>query len=476
MNSVSLVFLLLLLLVYFDNNVSFRYHGRLSSSNWNKVSSSLFSTSTSSSPSSSSIINEKELNDMFWITPEGLSIEIIAAYSQIAGGSIDKLRRVDDRSELRKWWENTKLLFDNKNKLKLEWSKAPILFIHGSYHAAWCYAEHYLDYFSSLGHNCYAISLRGTSGTGMPPTDPGDIVRIEKHVYDIQCALQKIREDDDSAPNPIIISHSFGGLITMKLLEIDEVRKNLTGVALLCSVPPSGNGPMTQRFVQSRFLNSLKIVWGFVFKAATTNIDLCRELFFDDSFNASDIKRYMRNFQSDSRVGLDLQALAPVLPSVNSINGKAPWLINNDIELDKATIAVKTKVENNSTDINLLTPSTPFTELELNNVLSQYDEKNLTKVTKAKQASAIEKKIRKSTPNVKYTKIKSSIIKTEDNKLARLVVGAGNDFIVDDEGVKETAFYLGVEPVFIKDLYHDVMLGPKWKESADVIKNWLDSI
>jgi pimeloyl-ACP methyl ester carboxylesterase len=343
---------------------------------------------------------------MFWITPEGLSIEIIAAYSQIAGGSIDKLRRVDDRSELRKWWENTKLLFDNKNKLKLEWSKAPILFIHGSYHAAWCYAEHYLDYFSSLGHNCYAISLRGTSGTGMPPTDPGDIVRIEKHVYDIQCALQKIREDDDSAPNPIIISHSFGGLITMKLLEIDEVRKNLTGVALLCSVPPSGNGPMTQRFVQSRFLNSLKIVWGFVFKAATTNIDLCRELFFDDSFNASDIKRYMRNFQSDSRVGLDLQALAPVLPSVNSINGKAPWLINNDIELDKATIAVKTKVENNSTDINLLTPNTPFTELELNNVLSQYDEKILTKVTKAKQASAIEKKIRKSTPNVKYTKIK----------------------------------------------------------------------
>ena len=415
---------------------------------------------------------------MFWITPEGLSIEVVVAYSQIAGGSIDKLRRVDDRSELRKWWENTKLLFDDK-KSKLKWSKAPLLFIHGSYHAAWCYAEHYLDYFSSLGHNCYAISLRGTSGTGMPPTDPGDIVKIEKHVYDIQCALQKIREDDDSAPNPIIISHSFGGLITMKLLEIDEIRKNLTGVALLCSVPPSGNGPMTQRFIQSRFWNSLKIVWGFVLKAATTNIDLCRELFFDNSFNTSDIKRYMRNFQSDSRVGLDLQALAPVLPSVNSINGKAPWLVKNEIS-NKISTVTKIKVENNSTEMNILiTPSSPFTELELSNVLSQYDEKslsNVTKVTKVKQTNIIEKKVRKTLPNPKSTKIKSSIIKNEDNKLARLVIGAGNDFIVDDEGVKETALYLGVEPVFIKDLYHDVMLGPKWKESADVIKNWLDSI
>jgi len=445
------------------------------------LSSSTSSSSTSSSSSSSSTsssLDDKELTEMFWITPEGLSIEVLAAYSQIAGGSIDKLRRVDDRSGLRQWWENTKQIFNNDNdkKTKLKWSKAPILFIHGSYHAAWCYGEHYLNYFSSLGHNCYAVSLRGTSGTGMPPNDPGEIVNIEKHVYDIQYVLQQIREADDSAPPPIIISHSFGGLITMKLLEIDEVRNNLSGVALLCSVPPSGNGPMTLRFIQSRFWNSIKIVYGFVLKAATTNIDLCTELFFDNTFNKTDVERYMRNFRSDSRVGLDLQALAPVLPSVNSIKGRAPWLSNNNnVETTTKNENKRNIVDNNSTDNSnniLITPTKVFSELTLNTVLSQYgNNSNDTKQSEA--TNNIKKDKVKKVPSTTMKVVKS--IKKQET-LAKLVIGAEKDYIVDEEGIKETAYYLGVEPVIIKDLYHDVMLGPKWKLSADEIGKWLISI
>ena len=380
---------------------------------------------------------------------------------------------------MRKWWENTKLFFtNNDNTAKMKWSKAPILFIHGSYHAAWCYGEHYLDYFSALGHNCYAISLRGTSGTGMPPNDPGEIVKIEKHIYDIQYALQQIREADDSAPDPIIVAHSFGGLITMKLLEIDEIRNNLSGVALLCSVPPSGNGPMTQRFLQSRFWNSLKIVWGFVLKAATTNVELCRELFFDNSFKTADIQRYMRNFRSDSRVGLDLQSLASVLPSVKSIDGKAPWLMG-----DRSNILELTANKKNENITNIMSTTTPtttisipqLTELTLPSVLTQY-EKKLNDSLTTKQAEVAKKEIIKKVPKVISTTKVKNIVKKEQSLLARLVIGAGKDYILDEEGVKETAKYLGVEPVIIKDLYHDVMLGPKWQQSADEIKKWLDLI
>lgn len=60
--------------------------------------------------------------------------------------------------------------------------------------------------------------------------------------------------------------------------------------------------------------------------------------------------------------------------------------------------------------------------------------------------------------------------------LPRLVIGADNDFIVDREGVLETAKYFGVDPVFIPDLYHDVMLGPKWNITAAVISDWLGSV
>jgi pimeloyl-ACP methyl ester carboxylesterase len=37
----------------------------------------------------------------------------------------------------------------------------PIVFLHGSYHAAWCWAIHWLPFFSTKGHDCYALSFLG---------------------------------------------------------------------------------------------------------------------------------------------------------------------------------------------------------------------------------------------------------------------------------------------------------------------------
>ncbi len=37
----------------------------------------------------------------------------------------------------------------------------PLLFIHGAWHGAWCWAEHFLDYFAAHGYAAHALSLRG---------------------------------------------------------------------------------------------------------------------------------------------------------------------------------------------------------------------------------------------------------------------------------------------------------------------------
>ena len=44
---------------------------------------------------------------------------------------------------------------EGKNK------KPPLVFIHGSYHAAWCWAEHWMPFFASRGFDCYATSILG---------------------------------------------------------------------------------------------------------------------------------------------------------------------------------------------------------------------------------------------------------------------------------------------------------------------------
>ena len=43
-----------------------------------------------------------------------------------------------------------------------------LLFVHGTWHAAWCWDEHFLDFFASKGHHALAVSLRGHGGSPSP--------------------------------------------------------------------------------------------------------------------------------------------------------------------------------------------------------------------------------------------------------------------------------------------------------------------
>ena len=44
----------------------------------------------------------------------------------------------------------------------------PILFVHGMWHAAWCWEEFFLPYFAQHGYESYALSLRGHGGKNFP--------------------------------------------------------------------------------------------------------------------------------------------------------------------------------------------------------------------------------------------------------------------------------------------------------------------
>mmetsp|Transcript_31778 Transcript_31778/g.46869 ORF Transcript_31778/g.46869 Transcript_31778/m.46869 type:complete len:350 (+) Transcript_31778:12-1061(+) len=277
--------------------------------------------------------------------------------------------------------------------------KTPLVFIHGSFHAAWCWAEHYFKYFSSRGYPVIALSLRGTGGSFAG--DGVKKVQIEQHVSDINSFLNKVPEILETKLKPVIISHSFGGVAVMKLLELyPKEASNLSGVITMCSVPPSGNGPMTWRFIRRSLHNSWTITAGFVLKRCIIDDDVCRKLFFggrkktlsngeidDHGVSDDDIHRYQQHFERDTAAILDVFSLSKVLPSKSAIDGKSPSL-------------------------SYLPP--------------------------------------------------------------RLVVGATRDFIVDREGVEETARYYALdEPLFI-DSPHDVMLGRNWINGAEAIHNFVE--
>jgi pimeloyl-ACP methyl ester carboxylesterase len=285
--------------------------------------------------------------------------------------------------------------------------KPVLMFLHGSFHAAWCWTEHFFPFFVSKGYPVVAPSLRGTAkNVGTGGTFAGEDVKkvkIMEHVADLEAFLEELpRIVGRDAVKPVVICHSFGGLAVMKYLENNpENASRLGGIVTICSVPPSGNGQMTMRFLRRSLRDSWKITRGFAMKTCLTDAVLCRQLFFGgdkqvlddgivDDFGVSDedIGRYQGYFARNSEATIDLMDLAKKLPSSKVVDGKAPFVAG-------------------------LPPC--------------------------------------------------------------LVMGAKDDFLVDREGLDETALYFGLDEPTIVDSPHDVMLGSTWKNAADALDQWLET-
>ena len=106
--------------------------------------------------------------------------------------------------------------------------KTPILFVHGMWHAAWCWEEYFLPYFSQNGFVTYALSLRGHGGS-----EGREQLRWSS-INDYVSDLAKVAEQLEAPP--ILVGHSMGGLIVQKYLESCKS----PAAVLLASAPPKG--------------------------------------------------------------------------------------------------------------------------------------------------------------------------------------------------------------------------------------------
>jgi pimeloyl-ACP methyl ester carboxylesterase len=107
-------------------------------------------------------------------------------------------------------------------------SGRPLLFVHGAFAGAWCWAEYFLPYFASQGFRACAVSLSGHGGS--PGRERLDSLSIADYVRDLEQAVGSVGGD------PVIVGHSMGGFVLQKYLE----RAVAPGVVLMASVPPRG--------------------------------------------------------------------------------------------------------------------------------------------------------------------------------------------------------------------------------------------
>jgi pimeloyl-ACP methyl ester carboxylesterase len=87
----------------------------------------------------------------------------------------------------------------------------PLLFVHGAWHAAWCWDEHFLDFFADKGFRAVAVSLRGHGASTL--SQSLNSVTFTDYVDDVRTAVDML------GCEPALIGHSLGCFVVQSYLE-----------------------------------------------------------------------------------------------------------------------------------------------------------------------------------------------------------------------------------------------------------------
>jgi pimeloyl-ACP methyl ester carboxylesterase len=164
----------------------------------------------------------------------------------------------------------------------------PLLFVHGAWHGAWCWQEHFIPYFTRAGFAVYALSLRGHGGS-----DGGERLRwtrIDDYVRDVESVVARLPR------HPVLVGHSMGGLVVQKYLERHAAPLGI----LLAAVPPTGALATTLRVARRHPKAFLKANLKLSLYPLIETPALAQEHFFSPTMPQEQVMSYFRRLQDES--------------------------------------------------------------------------------------------------------------------------------------------------------------------------------
>lgn len=165
----------------------------------------------------------------------------------------------------------------------------PLLFVHGKWHGAWCWAEHFMPYFAEHGYNSTAFSLRGHAGS-----EGREGLRWYS-IADYVADMEQVADGFDTPP--VIIGHSMGGYITQKFL---ETHPEIPAAALLTSVPPFGLWSTTFNILTHKPAILFKALGTLSLYPVIETTDRARWGLFSQNMPDEEVNRYHNQMQDES--------------------------------------------------------------------------------------------------------------------------------------------------------------------------------
>lgn len=177
----------------------------------------------------------------------------------------------------------------------------PLLFVHGAWHAAWCWDAHFLPYFAKHGYEAHALSLRGHGSSSGSYRQ----ARSADYVADVRHIAATLH------PHPVVIGHSMGSYIVQKYLEHHPAPAGI----LLAPVPLAGSYAHVIRSVVRQPLDALRAALRLDLHAFVDTMPKVRQHLFADDMPDADVRPFAARIQGESvRIVLDIAMLNPHRP------------------------------------------------------------------------------------------------------------------------------------------------------------------
>ncbi len=184
-------------------------------------------------------------------------------------------------------------------------TRPPLLFIHGAYHGAWCWEEHFLAYFAERGYDAVAFSLRGH----------GQSAGRERIAHwGLNDYLEDVRQVAGELDQPpVVVGHSLGGVLALLCLAEQEA-------AAAVLLAPAAVGAMRRDALRWLVRHPWASVTSFLTRDMRRLLPTFRRHFFAPHTPQEVADRYLARMQEESfRVISDQTRLAPpVLKNANT--------------------------------------------------------------------------------------------------------------------------------------------------------------
>lgn len=183
---------------------------------------------------------------------------------------------------------------------------SPVLFIHGAFSGAWCWDEHFMQYFADRGHVARAVDLPGRRGR--PDFDMLQDFGISDYLEAVLIAIDQFDEP------PVLIGHSMGGQLAWRASE----ERDVAGLVLMASVPPTGLAAPAMDLLVSK--PSLFMDVAAIHAGEPGSIESVQAALFSDTTDTKLVAEYAARMQHESRLAVAGLYL-PFMPNILSIWG-----------------------------------------------------------------------------------------------------------------------------------------------------------